>query len=206
MSEIRLSQNEKALAITILIIVLYIVFLYAGQAVLVPEETFGHHMMNFNTPAAGVLNIFAIALALAGGGIVFLILRDEELLEKTKVRDKDIEVMTRAMAEIAKGASKDKEIEVIKKALAELLKEKMVREIPPEQKREIIKPALTSEEKKALAEIEKAGEITQDSLRFRLGWSKAKASAIISNLDRIGVVQRERTGKTYKVFLQKGEE
>lgn len=86
------------------------------------------------------------------------------------------------------------------------MKDKLAREIPQEQKREIIKTALTEEEKKALFEIEKAGEITQDSLRFRLGWSKAKTSAIISNLDRMGIVQRERIGKTYKVFLEKGAE
>lgn len=98
---------------------------------------------------------------------------------------------------------KDEEIKVIKKALAELLKEKMEREIPPEQELKILKKALTTEEKKALAEVEKAGEITQDSLRFRLGWSKAKTSAILSNLDRMGAVQRERQGKTYRIRLQK---
>lgn len=51
------------------------------------------------------------------------------------------------------------------------------------------------------------GRITQDSLRFRLGWSKAKVSRILTNLDRKNIVQRERTGKTYAVFLsgEKGE-
>lgn len=198
-----INRNAKAALITALIIVLYLVFLYAGKAVLEPEEQFRHHMMNFTTPETGISNIFAIALALAGGAIVFLALREEELQKKAKVTDECVEVMKKAMAEISRGARKDTELEVIKKALAELLKERMAREILPEQKREIIKAALTSEEKKMLAEIEKAGEITQDSLRFRLGWSKAKASAIASNLDRMGVVQRERVGKTYRVFLEK---
>lgn len=67
----------------------------------------------------------------------------------------------------------------------------------------ILKKALSEDEKAAISEIEKANEITQDSLRFRLGWSKAKTSAIISNLDRMNLVQRERQGKTYKVFIQK---
>ncbi|VVB59309.1 Uncharacterised protein [uncultured archaeon] len=197
-------KGIKALAMVLLIILLYFVFLYAGKTILVPGGTLGNHMMNFSTPETGILNAYAIALAIAAGAVVFLILREEETKEKIKVQDTDIEVIKKAMAEIAKGTpSKDKELGVIKKALAELLKEKFERQIPPEQELKIIKKALTEEEKKAIAEIEKAGEITQDSLRFRLGWSKAKASAIISNLDRMGIVQRERQGKTYKVFLQK---
>lgn len=70
---------------------------------------------------------------------------------------------------------------------------------------EIIKKALSDDEKLILGEIQKAGEITQDSLRFRLNWSKAKVSAILLQLDRINLVQRERQGKTYNVFLQKKE-
>ncbi|MBI1972850.1 hypothetical protein HYS50_02505 [Candidatus Woesearchaeota archaeon] len=68
---------------------------------------------------------------------------------------------------------------------------------------EIIKKALSPDEKKILEEIQKAGEITQDSLRFRLGWSKAKVSAILLQLDRLNLVQRERQGKTYNVFISK---
>ncbi len=68
---------------------------------------------------------------------------------------------------------------------------------------EITNKILSDDEKKILNEIKKAKEITQDSLRFRLNWSKAKISTILTNLDRKGVVQRERTGKTYKVYLQK---
>ena len=68
----------------------------------------------------------------------------------------------------------------------------------------IIKKALSEDERKILNEIKKAGEITQDSLRFRLNWSKAKISTILTNLDKRGLIQRERTGKTYKVYLEKG--
>ncbi len=68
---------------------------------------------------------------------------------------------------------------------------------------DILKMGLSTDEKALLAEVEKAGQITQDSLRFRLDWSKAKVSTIVSSLDRRGIVQRERSGKTYRVFLQK---
>lgn len=67
----------------------------------------------------------------------------------------------------------------------------------------IIKKVLSEDEKRILHEVKKARGITQDSLRFRLGWSKAKISTMLTNLDKKSLVQRERTGKTYKVYLQK---
>lgn len=66
---------------------------------------------------------------------------------------------------------------------------------------EIIKRALSADEKAVLDEIRRAGEITQDSLRFRLDWSKPKLSRILTNLDKMNIIQRERMGKTYKVFI-----
>ena len=72
-----------------------------------------------------------------------------------------------------------------------------------EQEYNIIKRALSKDEKSILDEIKKAHEITQDSLRFRLNWSKAKVSTILTNLDKMNLIQRERIGKTYKVYLQK---
>ena len=72
-----------------------------------------------------------------------------------------------------------------------------------EQEYKVIRKALSDDEKKILDEIKKAREITQDSLRFRLDWSKAKISTILTNLDKRGLIQRERVGKTYKVYLQK---
>lgn len=65
----------------------------------------------------------------------------------------------------------------------------------------ILKRIMTDDEKKLVGEIEKSGEITQDSLRLRLDWSKAKVSTVLSILDRQGVVQKERSGKTYRVRL-----
>ena len=69
----------------------------------------------------------------------------------------------------------------------------------------IMRKALSEDEKAILDEIKKAGEITQDSLRFRLDWSKAKVSTILTNLDKRNLIQRERIGKTYKVYLQKSQ-
>jgi uncharacterized membrane protein len=66
---------------------------------------------------------------------------------------------------------------------------------------EILKRALSQDERAVLDEVRRAGEITQDSLRFRLGWSKAKLSRILTNLDKMNLIQRERVGKTYNVFL-----
>ena len=68
---------------------------------------------------------------------------------------------------------------------------------------DIIKRALSDDERKIMQEIRQAGEITQDSLRFRLNWSKAKVSAILLQLDRMNLIQRERQGKTYKIFISK---
>lgn len=66
---------------------------------------------------------------------------------------------------------------------------------------EIIKRVLSDDEKAVLDEIRRAGEITQDSLRFRLEWSKSKLSRILTNMDKMNLIQRERVGKTYTVFL-----
>ena len=72
-----------------------------------------------------------------------------------------------------------------------------------EQEYNIIRKALSEDEKSILEEIKKAGKITQDSLRFRLNWSKAKVSTILTNLDKMNLIQRERIGKTYNVYLQR---
>lgn len=75
--------------------------------------------------------------------------------------------------------------------------------IAGEERYALMKKGLSSDEKRLLDEIKKAGEITQDSLRFRLDWSKAKVSTLLTNLDRAGFIQRERVGKTYNICLQK---
>ena len=44
---------------------------------------------------------------------------------------------------------------------------------------------------------------TQDSIKFRTGFSKSKVSALILNLEKKGLIQRERLGKTFNIFLSK---
>lgn len=73
---------------------------------------------------------------------------------------------------------------------------------PRKDNMNILKMALSKDELRVIEIVRKSKGITQDSLRFRLGWSKAKASTILANLDRMGIVQRERTGKTYTVFYR----
>jgi len=92
---------------------------------------------------------------------------------------------------------------IIAIAIALVVSFYLFRQDDKEQEYKILRRALSEDEKAILDEIKKAGEITQDSLRFRLDWSKAKVSTILTNLDKRGLIQRERIGKTYKVYLQK---
>lgn len=69
----------------------------------------------------------------------------------------------------------------------------------------ILRKALSDDEKVVLDVVHKAGEITQDSLRFRLEWSKAKVSTLLTRLDKMGLIQRERVGKTYKIYAQQNK-
>lgn len=88
-----------------------------------------------------------------------------------------------------------------------------IRQVPVKQKvntkelrakaLDVIKKGLSKDELAVIREVEKTGSITQDSLRFRLNWSKAKVSTIVTNLDKLNLVQRERMGKTYRVFISK---
>jgi uncharacterized membrane protein len=58
------------------------------------------------------------------------------------------------------------------------------------------------EDEALLLEIIRENEgITQDSLRFRTGFSKSKVSALLLNLEKKGIITRERLGRTYKVFI-----
>lgn len=70
-------------------------------------------------------------------------------------------------------------------------------------KLELVKEVLSSSERDAVSIIQKSKEITQDSLMFRLGWSRAKISTILTNLERRNLIQRKREGKTYLVFIPK---
>ncbi|MBU7048178.1 MAG: hypothetical protein HXS54_17215 [Theionarchaea archaeon] len=65
----------------------------------------------------------------------------------------------------------------------------------------ILKKALTDDEVAIVDMVKDTPGVTQDSLRFRTDFSKSKVSALILNLEKKGIVQREKTGKTYKIYL-----
>ena len=65
----------------------------------------------------------------------------------------------------------------------------------------ILKKALTDDEVAIVDMVRDTPGVTQDSLRFRTDFSKSKVSALILNLEKKGIVQREKTGKTYKIYL-----
>ncbi len=73
----------------------------------------------------------------------------------------------------------------------------------------ILKRALNKDEATLLEIIRDSEGITQDSLRFRTGFSKSKLSIILSSLEKSGIIVREKLGKTYKLYtgewLEKGE-
>lgn len=66
-----------------------------------------------------------------------------------------------------------------------------------------IKGILSANDRKVIDVLEEVSEITQDSLMFRLEWSRAKISTILTNLEKRGLIQRRREGKTYVVFIPK---
>lgn len=59
-----------------------------------------------------------------------------------------------------------------------------------------------SEDEIALLHIIKENEgVTQDSLRFRTGFSKSKVSALLLGLEKSGIIARQELGRTYRVYL-----
>ena len=107
------------------------------------------------------------------------------------------------MSQFSRGIGRDSIISLIAALIIGVIVSFYLFEGKKDREYDIIRRALSEDEKKVLDEIKKAGEITQDSLKFRLNWSKAKISTILTNLDKRGIIQRERVGKTYKVYLQK---
>ena len=72
---------------------------------------------------------------------------------------------------------------------------------PLERNLSILERALSEDEARILRMIAEAEGITQDSIRFRTGFSKSKVSAILLGLEKNGIVTRERLGRTYKLAL-----
>ncbi|GBE55237.1 MAG TPA: hypothetical protein ENH28_05190 [Euryarchaeota archaeon] len=65
----------------------------------------------------------------------------------------------------------------------------------------ILEKALNEDEAIVIDIIRNNEGVTQDSLRFRTGFSKSKVSAIMLNLEKKEIITRERLGRTYKIFI-----
>ncbi len=84
---------------------------------------------------------------------------------------------------------------------AKPLEETKVKQVDTSKSYKILERALSEDEVTIIEIIRNNEGITQDSLRFRTGFSKSKVSAILLNLEKKGIITRERLGRTYKVFI-----
>ena len=66
---------------------------------------------------------------------------------------------------------------------------------------EILKKALSDDESGLIDLIRGSEGVTQDSIRFKTGFSKSKVSALLSELEKKDIILRERLGRTYKIFI-----
>lgn len=152
----------------------------------------GDNIFNFSESKESTLNIIALIISIGIGFVVSLIIKTTE---QTRPAIHHVETQLNG----SKSNHANETAQSSQSSHAENNNQKVSRE----DELRIMKKALSKDELLVLEEVEKAGEITQDSLRYRLEFSKAKVSAIITSLDRMGLIQRERQGKTYKVYLQK---
>ncbi len=67
-------------------------------------------------------------------------------------------------------------------------------------KMSILEKTLSDDEMLMVTMVKDAPGLTQDSLKFRTGFSKSKVSALILDMEKKGIVQREKSGKTYKIY------
>ncbi len=66
---------------------------------------------------------------------------------------------------------------------------------------EVLKKALSDDERTLIDLISGSEGVTQDSIRFKTGFSKSKVSALLSDFEKKDIISRERLGRTYKVFI-----
>lgn len=71
-----------------------------------------------------------------------------------------------------------------------------------EEKFSILLKGLDAFEKEALNIIRSQEGITQNTLRLRVNMSKAKLSQVLQNLERKGLVKREKDKKTMALYLK----
>ncbi len=66
---------------------------------------------------------------------------------------------------------------------------------------EVLKKALNDDEVLLIDIISSSEGVTQDSIRFKTGFSKSKVSALLTDLEKKDILSRERLGRTYKIFI-----
>jgi len=72
---------------------------------------------------------------------------------------------------------------------------------PLEKNIQLLKKALTEDESLIVDMIKENDGITQDSLRFKTGFSKSKVSYLITELEKKDIIYRQELGRTYKLFI-----
>ncbi len=72
---------------------------------------------------------------------------------------------------------------------------------PLEKNIAIIKKALKEDEKTLVDMIKNHPGVTQDSIRFKTGYSKSKVSALITDLEKKDIITRETMGRTYRLHI-----
>jgi uncharacterized membrane protein len=73
----------------------------------------------------------------------------------------------------------------------------------PVRKKKVIVPALMDNEQKIVEFLKQNGEVWQKQIQLATGFSKAKVSRIIRNLEERGVVTKTIYGNTNKIALKK---
>jgi uncharacterized membrane protein len=66
---------------------------------------------------------------------------------------------------------------------------------------DVLKKALGGDEVILVEMISVSDGITQDSIRFKTGFSKSKVSYLLSEMEKKDIIVREKLGRTYKVFI-----
>ena len=179
-----LDDASKLLSAALAVVIVYALASYAVNSYLSPQQqNFGPmHMRNFYQQDSSSLANTVSLLFAAGAGLAMLYY-----------------ILMRKKPERREGETERREFEEQER------KHPQRSRISKSDELKILSKALSKDEKSIMEQIARAKEITQDSLRFRLGWSKAKVSAILTNLDRLNLIQRERQGKSYLVRLTGGK-
>lgn len=79
--------------------------------------------------------------------------------------------------------------------------DKDIVEEPVKRNISVLKKALNTDEALLVEHVAESEGVTQDSLRFKTGFSKSKVSSLLSEMEKKDIVVRENLGRTYKVFI-----